>query len=386
MINPPCANRSDLEPFPLPLQLWKMLLCRRPPTHAPCPHGGSAAPRRENPRGQERGTRRRTWQRAGCGPAAVPPSWPVSGVICRQMAAEPWGDVAPPASPQNAGAGASADGCCGGRVLALVRRLRLLGQQPRSAKPLARGRFSLGETEARMGKATRRLGKAGRGHGNTSPCAALLGSGAPPGAAGVGWGAVGAARCPGVPGALAGAQRPRGAQPSLGAALAATGAQLHRSQPKAGGCAEGRAAPRWGSERSLVPPPSRGRDPHRAGGPGRKRLPAGLRAGYKSGPESLSGMRWHPARFPRRPRCRKYTRSWWWLPQRWAGCHIAGGHSPAPRCASTGPRHGVAGALWDSRGSMGQRGLRGAAEPGAGDHRHSRCPRLPLMCLGLRPR
>lgn len=173
--------------------------------------------------------------------------------------------------------------------------------------------------------------------------------------------------------AAPGGHSSRSGQPWWPLALGFTGAS-----PKRGVC-RGAAWPRAGGL-SLVPPPSQGCDPHRAGGPGRKRLPAGLHAGYKSGPESLSGMRWHPARFPRQPRCRKYTRSWWWLPQRWAGCHVAGGHSPAPRCAGKGPRHGVAGVPWGCGGSVGQWSW--ALVPIAGSH----CPRLPLMCRSLRPR
>lgn len=80
----------------------------------------------------------------------------------------------------------------------------------------------------------------------------------------------------------------------------------------------GHTAPWWGSWQS--PPRLRHPLPGAAtragqGEAGRKRLPAGLDAGYKGGPESPSGMRWRPARFPRRPRLRKYTRSWWRLPQ-----------------------------------------------------------------------
>lgn len=83
-------------------------------------------------------------------------------------------------------------------------------------------------------------------------------------------------------------------------------------------------------------------------------------------------MRWLPARFPRRPRCRKYTRRWWRLPQRWAGCHAAGGARPRTQvCRHRTPTRG--GGSTVGRRSWALAGTKGSC-PG------SRCPRLPLMC------
>lgn len=333
-------------------------------------------------------------RQAGSGPAVASRSQPISGVICRQMAVEPWGDVTPPASPasppkiqaqERVPTGVAEGGCCSQHDGACHAAPGPTASERRAGergKPLARGGFSLGETEAQMGKATFQLGRAGVGHGHPRPCRCTVLQCPPsPGSCwGVRRGAVGAARRPGVPGALAGARRPRGlrAQPSLGAASAAAHAWLRWSRPKAAGTAEGSARPRAGGPRKILshrsprqpgPRPLWGR-----GSLGRKRLPAGLDAGYKGGPESPSGMRWLPSRFPRRPRCRKYTQSWWRLPQRWAGCHAVGkGGGAQPQTQVC--QHGTlaqGGGSTVGRWSWALAGTKGSC-PG------SRCPRLPLM-------
>lgn len=204
--------------------------------------------------------------------------------------------------------------------------------------------------------------------------------GSPPGAAGVRQGTVGAARCPGGPRCFGRGLVPRG----------------HGHGPRSGrpwwplalGSAGGGPKP-WGARGGAWP---------RAGGSGKApshRLPA--RAMTRAGqgelgeeaaaswarrrlqrwPREPSGMRWHSSRFPRRPWCRKYTRSWWRLPQRWAGCHaVEGGTTPDPGVPARDPGAG----WWE---------LRGVVEPGAGRDQRL-LPRLPLPppafdVPGLRP-
>ena len=118
MINPRCVNRSVLQPFssrfpalenaPLP-----------PTSHARGPRGGSVAELGENPRGQGR-QEQGSW------------AWGTAAGRIFSVPAQFWGDLPADGSeavgrrrptslagltPQNLGAGASADGCCGGRVL-----------------------------------------------------------------------------------------------------------------------------------------------------------------------------------------------------------------------------------------------------------------------------
>lgn len=269
----------------------------------------------------------------------------------------------------------------------------LPGQQPRSATPatrqtLAPGAFSRGETEARMGKATCRLGRVGTGHGSLRPCCCAwrfhpcggAPRGAPPGAAGVRQGTVGAVHCPGGPRCFGRGSVPRGH---------GHGPRLGRPwRPLALGSAGGGPKP-WGARGGAWP---------RAGGSGKApshRLPARAMTHAGQGelgeeaaaswarrrlqrrPREPSGMRWHSSRFPRRPWCRKYTRSWWRLPQRWAGCHaVEGGTTPDPGVPARDPGAG----RWE---------LRGVVEPGAGRDQRL-LPRLPLPppafdVPGLRP-
>lgn len=100
MINPPALIVPAGSRFPLGFQLWKMLLFRRPPTHV--------APRRERgtaqgkPCGQERDLAR--------GLSWWGPSVPVLGVLCLQLAVEPWGALPQWPQPQNSGTRASAGG------------------------------------------------------------------------------------------------------------------------------------------------------------------------------------------------------------------------------------------------------------------------------------
>lgn len=199
---------------------------------------------------------------------------------------------------------------------------------------------------------------------------------APRGAAGVGRGGRHVALGSQVPWQGLGGPRgcghsPRLEQPWLGGRLHLASLEPAQSHGAHGGVC---MAPCWGSEQSPLPPaPRPGPRPMQGRGrPGRKRLPAGLEAGYKGGPESLSGMRWRLSRFPRQPRCRKYTRSWWRLPQRWAGCHAAGGAQPRTQVC----RHGTpvrGGGSTVGRRSWALAGTKGSC-PG------SFCPRLPLMC------
>lgn len=123
MINPRCVNRSILQPF----SSWFPALenASLPLTSHTCgPRGGSVAELGENPCGQDR-QEQGTWARG----TAAGRIWPSRGF---SVPAHFWGDLPadgsgavgrrhptslPGLTPQNPGAGASADGCCGGRVL-----------------------------------------------------------------------------------------------------------------------------------------------------------------------------------------------------------------------------------------------------------------------------
>lgn len=301
-----------------------MLLFRTPPTRA-------ALSRRWERRGEKNPRRE--------GPKAAPQPHP--GALCRQMAVEPWGAPAhlPAGFTPKCGRGRRrvlrrAGAAAGRTLLVPVPAPRLAVQQPRSAAPASaanpwpRGGCSPGETEAPVGKA----GTGRRSLALPPEHLGVLwvpppGTGSfAPGSYGAGSGAAGAA-CPprgsqvpwqgsGTPGA-AGAALARGsfggrwrlASPEPAQRCGVHGG--HRlgwgTRPRGGG--PGKAPPR-------LCHPLPGAATHAGQGEaGRKRLPAGLDAGYKGGPESPSGMRWRPARFPRRPRLRKYTRSWWRLPQ-----------------------------------------------------------------------
>lgn len=231
--------------------------------------------------------------------------------------------------------------------------MQLPGQQPRSAvlasaaNPWPGAGSLLGKLRHGWGKPLVGWGERGWDAGVPDPAAAPCCSGMPPlwvsppgelpGSGEGQWGrrvALGS-QVPWQGSAAPGAAGAALAWGSLGGRSHFTSLEPAQSHGAHGG---GHTAPCWGSERSPLPlSPRLGRQPMRGRGrPGRKRLPAGLDAGYKGGPESLSRMRWHPSRFPRRPRCRKYTRSWWRLPQRWAGCHAAGGAQPQTQVCRRG--------------------------------------------------
>lgn len=168
------------------------------------------------------------------------------------------------------------------------------------------------------------------------------------------------------------------ARPSLGAALAATRTRLCWRWPKAVGGQRG-AWPRAGGSGKAPSHrlPARAMTHAGQGELGEEAAASWARCRLQRRPREPSGMRWHSSRFPRRPWCRKYTRSWWRLPQRWARCHaVEGGTTPDPGVPARDPGAG----RWE---------LRGVVEPGAGRDQRL-LPRLPLPppafdVPGLRP-